>query len=176
MSNSASSHSASAPQQVTASRPGRLLVDPRGLRFSAGITAVLLIVVVFLGLLGGNHQTLSERVADPAFILLSIIALLFGWGAAAGVARHPYGALFKAAVRPRLAPPSELEDAAPPRFAQLVGFIVTGVGVVLALVGVPFAVPFAAALAFVAAFLNSAFGYCIGCQLYLLLVRSRVVA
>lgn len=158
------------------SNPSTPRVDPRGLRFSAGITAVLLLVVVFLGLIGGTRSTFGERVGDPAFILLLVIALLFGWGAVAGVAAHPYGALFKTVVRPRLAPPRELEDAAPPRFAQLVGFIVTGAGLLLALLGVPFALPVAAALAFVAAFLNSAFGYCIGCQLYLLLVRSRVIA
>ncbi|MFC5859185.1 DUF4395 domain-containing protein [Agromyces flavus] len=95
--------------------------------------------------------------------------------AVAGVARNPFGLVFRALIRPRLAPPSELEDPRPPTFAQLVGFLVTGTGVVLGLVGVTAAVPIAAALAFVAAFLNAAFGFCLGCQLYLLLVRARVI-
>ncbi|WP_084620767.1 DUF4395 family protein [Agromyces italicus] len=60
-------------------------------------------------------------------------------------------------------------------FAQGVGFAVAATGVVLALFGVPFAVPIAAAAAFFAAFLNAAFDFCLGCQLYLLLVRVRVI-
>jgi hypothetical protein len=36
-------------------------------------------------------------------------------------------------------------------------------------------VPIAAAAAFIAAFLNSVFDYCLGCQIYLLLVRSKVI-
>ena len=50
-----------------------------------------------------------------------------------------------------------------------------GVGLVLHLVGVPWALPIAAAAAFVAAFLNAVFGFCLGCQLYLLLQRAGVV-
>ena len=51
----------------------------------------------------------------------------------------------------------------------------TAIGVLLHLVGVPYAIVVAASLAFVAAFLNSVFAYCIGCQLYLLLVRAGVL-
>ena len=66
-------------------------------------------------------------------------------------------------------------DPRPPTFAQGVGFAVTVVGVLLGAIGLPLAVPIAASLAFVAAFLNAVFGYCLGCQLYLLLVRARVI-
>src|SRR4051812_23849130 len=141
-------------------------IDPRSPRFGAGITAVLLLVDIFLWLVGATAA---------AAILLLVIALLFAWGAFAGVQRHPYGALYRAVVRPRLAPPAELEDPAPPTFARAVGLLVTGVGLVLFAVGLPLALPIAAALAFIAAFLNSVFGYCLGCQLYLLLVRARVI-
>ena len=110
-----------------------------------------------------------------AAVLLLVIALLFAWGAFAGIRRHPYGVLFRAVIRPRLAPPTELEDPAPPTFAQAVGLLVTGVGLVLFVSRVPLALPIAAALAFAAAFLNSVFGYCLGCQLYLLLVRARLI-
>jgi hypothetical protein len=78
-------------------------------------------------------------------------------------------------VRPRLKPPTELEDPRPPRFAQGVGLFVVTIGLVLHLVGVPWALPIAAAAAFIAAFLNSAFAYCLGCQLYLLLQRGGIV-
>lgn len=141
-------------------------IDPRSPRFGAGITAVLLLVDIFLALVGATAA---------AAILLLVIALLFAWGAFAGVQRHPYGWIFRRLVRPRLAPPAELEDPAPPTFAQGVGLLVTGVGLVVFAFGVAAALPVAAALAFIAAFLNSVFGYCLGCQLYLLLVRARVI-
>jgi hypothetical protein len=148
---------------VTADRPR---IDPRGPRFGAGITAVLLLVDLFLALTGA-------RVA--ATVLLAAIAAVFAWGAFAGIERHPYGALFRRLVRPRLAPPAELEEAAPPTFAQGVGFVITLVGVLLAAFGVTPGVAVAAALAFVAAFLNSVFGYCLGCRMYVLLIRARVI-
>jgi len=141
-------------------------IDPRGPRFGAGITAVLLLVVIGLSLSG---------LWTAAFIVFALITVGFGWGAFAGIQRHPYGLLFKKLVRPRLAPPTELEDATPPTFAQGVGFFITLVGVILFLVGLPLALPIAAALAFIAAFLNSVFAYCLGCQIYLLLVRAKVL-
>lgn len=141
-------------------------IDPRGPRFGAGITAVLLLVVIGLSL-GG--------LLLPALIIFIAQTLLFAWGAFAGIKRHPYGLLFKKVVRPRLTPPTEFEDPIPPTFAQGVGFVITAIGVILTLLGLTLALPIAAALAFVAAFLNSVFGYCLGCQIYLLLVRVGVL-
>jgi hypothetical protein len=141
-------------------RPG---IDPRGPRFGAAITAFLLLVAVFLGLIDA---------VPAATVLLGVLALLFLWGAGAGITRHPWGVLYRALVRPRLEPPTDLEDATPPTFAQGVGFVITALGVLLQLLGVPYAVVVGAALAFVAAFLNAVFGYCLGCQIYLLLVRT----
>lgn len=141
-------------------------IDPRGPRFSAGITAAILLVVIGLSL-GG--------LIVPAFVLFAAQTLLFAWGAFAGVARHPFGLLFKHLVRPRLAPPAELEDPAPPTFAQGVGLVISALGVILTLIGLTPALPIAAAMAFVAAFLNAVFGYCLGCQIYLFLVRARVL-
>lgn len=151
---------------MSTTRSERPPIDARGPRFGASITAVLLLVVLFLALTGASSAALG---------LLAALAALFAWGAFAGIERHPYGAIFRRLVRPRLAPPTETEDPRPPSFAQLVGLIVTGVGVICGLAGVTAAVPIAAAVAFVAAFLNAAFGYCLGCQLYLLLVRARVI-
>lgn len=155
-------------------------VDPRGPRFAAGITSVLLLIAVLLGLTGpsstGLVHSLSpvQRVLDPAFLLVLVIALLFLW-AVLSPRTAPWGALYRALVAPRLSPPSELEDPRPPRFAQGVGLFVTAVGLVLHLAGVPWALTIAAAAAFVAAFLNAAFGVCLGCQLYLLLQRAGIV-
>lgn len=149
------------------SHPEPAGIDPRGPRFTAAVTATLLLITAVLGFGGA---TLA------AWILLAAITLVFAWSAIAGVRRNPFSIVFRRFVRPRLAPPAELEDPRPPTFAQGVGFVVTVAGVVLGLFGAAYAVPIAASLAFVAAFLNAAFGYCLGCQIYLLLVRARVIA
>jgi len=166
-----------ASKQGLVAKPGRSGIDPRGPRFSAGITAVLLLVVIglALGTAATPPPTAGGRAAQPGFILFAVITALFAWGAFAGVQKHPYGWLFKKLVRPRLAAPGHLEDPKPPTFSQGVGLFVTIIGVVLHLAGVPYGLVIFAALAFIAAFLNSVFDYCFGCQIYLLLVRAGVL-
>lgn len=175
-------------------------IDPRGPRFAATITAVLLLVATFLALIGIStarstwvataplsgdvfppggpwaisSASLAQRALDPGFLLALVLALLFLWGVLSP-RTAPWSALFRSVVRPRLAPPTELEDPRPPRFAQGVGLLVVGIGLVLHLLGVPWALPIATAAAFIAAFLNAAFAFCLGCQIYLLLQRSGVV-
>ncbi|MER3388852.1 MAG: DUF4395 domain-containing protein [Microcella sp.] len=151
------------------------LIDARGPRFGAAVTSVLLLVVILLGLTSPLSSSVLGRLTEPGALLLAALVALFAWGAVAGVQRHPYGVLFRRLVAPRLGPPSEREDPAPPTFAQLVGLLVTATGLVLHLAGVPGALVVAAAAAFVAAFLNAAFAYCLGCQLYVLLVRAGLV-
>lgn len=149
-------------------------IDPRGPRFAAGITALLLLVDVFLGLTTPIGATGAARAAEPAFVLLVIIWALFLWGVLSP-RTAPWGALYRAVIQPRLSPPTELEDPRPPRFAQGVGLFVVSIGLVLHLAGVAWALPIAAAAAFVAAFLNAAFGLCLGCQLYLVLQRAGLI-
>ena len=136
-------------------------IDPRGPRFGAGLTAALLAVVVLLG------------PSTAGLVLLALVTASFLLGTVRGAQGTWQGLLFKALVRPRLEPPAELEDARPPRFAQAVGLVVTGGGVVLGVAGVLSAVPWAAGIAFVAAALNATVGLCLGCELYLLLLRVR---
>ena len=136
-------------------------VDPRGPRFGAALTLVLLIVVLLLG------------TTPAAYAVLAVVVASFALGAFGGVGRTWQAWVFRTVVRPRLGPPTELEDPRPPTFAQLVGLIITGAGLVLGLAGVSAAVPVAAALALVAAFLNAVFGLCLGCELYLLGLRLR---
>lgn len=139
-------------------------IDPRGPRFAAWITSLLLIVTTVLGL-----------TESPAAVVLAVIAAaLFVWGVVSPTT-SPWAVLFRTVVRPRLSPPGELEDPRPPRFAQGVGLVVIGIGLVLHLAGVPLALPIATAAAFVAAFLNAAFSFCLGCQMYLLLQRAGLV-
>ncbi|MFE7196036.1 DUF4395 domain-containing protein [Microbacterium oxydans] len=179
-------------------------IDPRGPRFAAAITAVLLLVTTFLALTGIStaqagaatfgwfayqpladasftptgwaisSASLAQRALDPGFLLAVVVAALFLWGVVSP-RTAPWGALFRTAVRPRLAPPAELEDPRPPRFSQGVGLFVVGIGLVLHLLGVPWALPIATAAAFVAAFLNAAFAFCLGCQLYLVLQRAGLI-
>jgi hypothetical protein len=137
-------------------------IDPRGPRFGAAVTSVLLVAVILLG------------PTSAATLLLVVVAASFAVGAVRGAQGTWQGALFRALVRPRLAPPVELEDPAPPRFAQLVGLVVTGIGLALALAGLGWAVPVFAGVALVAAFLNAAFGFCLGCELYV--VGRRLLA
>lgn len=140
-------------------------IDPRGPRFAASITSLLLLCVVLLALLGAEAA---------AFALLAAAAALFAWGVASP-RTAPWGVLFRRLVRPRLTPPTDVEDPRPPRFAQGVGLFVSVVGLALHVAGVPWGLPIAAAAAFAAAFLNAAFGYCLGCQLYLLLQRTGLL-
>jgi hypothetical protein len=143
---------------TSARNPAR--VDPRGPRFAATLTAVLLAVALL---------------AAPSIgtvVLLAGQAVLFGIGAGAGVARTPYSWLFRTFVRPRLGPPAELEDAAPPRFAQAVGLGFTAVALGGYLAGLDLLGAIATGFALAAAFLNAAFGLCLGCEVYLLARRA----
>ena len=132
-------------------------IDPRGPRFGAALTAVVLAIA----LLTGNVW------------VLAIQAVIFGTGSLLGLSYSPYSYVYRSFVRPRLSPPSELEDPAPPRFAQTVGLAVTVVGLILNAAGVGVAVEASAAVALIAALLNAVFGLCLGCEMYLLLARLR---
>ncbi|WP_405372569.1 MULTISPECIES: DUF4395 domain-containing protein [unclassified Microbacterium] len=183
--------------------PERRGIDPRGPRFAAAVTSVLLLLATLLSLLGMSTAhtdasfgglgpigggmfivpvrgwvlpsvPLEMRVTDLGFLAVLLVALLFVWGVASP-RTAPWGTFYRAVIRPRLAPPTDLEDPRPPRFAQGVGLVVTTVGLVLHLAGVPLALPIAAALAFMAAFLNAVFGLCLGCQLWVLLQRGGFV-
>ncbi|TCO33233.1 uncharacterized protein DUF4395 [Kribbella steppae] len=132
-------------------------VDPRGLRFAAGVTTVLLALTLIL------------NSAWP----LAVQAVVFAISVAFGVQASPYGQLFKRLIRPRLGPPKELEDAAPPRFAQLVGLVFAVAGLIGYLTGVTVLGVVATGFALVAAFVNAAVGLCLGCEAYLLIHRIR---
>jgi len=153
-------------------------IDPRGPRFAAGITSALLLLGAYLAVtdsLAEPHPSFGDRVSSAGFIVLLIVALLFAWSLLAPRSQ-PWSALYRALVQPRLSPPAELEDPRPPRFAQGVGLAVVGIGLILHLIGVPWAFVVAGGAAFIAAFLNAVFGFCLGCEIYLLLQRARRTA
>ena len=127
------------------------MIDPRGLRFAAWATTLVLAVVLLT--------------ASPW--LLAAQAVVFALGTRGA---NPY-ALFWTRFLKRT-PPAELEDAAPPRFAQLVGLVFAVVGVLGFAAGAPLVGLLATAGALSAAFLNAAFGICLGCELYLIIRRT----
>ena len=131
-------------------------VDVRGPRFSAGITSVVLAVALL----------------TASGALVAVQAAVFAVGAFAGLRYAPYGALFRRFVAPRLGPVREREPEAPVRFAQLVGLLFAVVGAAGYLLGAPLVGAVATGLALVAALLNAATGFCLGCELYLTVRRA----
>ena len=132
-------------------------VDPRGPRFSAWLTTVVLAVVLVTGW----------------WPLLLIQTVIFAVGAFISLRFSPYGLLYRYVVAPRLSPSAEREETPPLRFAQGVGFGFALVGTVGFVTGVTWLGVLATAFALIAALLNAAFGYCLGCQMYLLIQRFR---
>ena len=131
-------------------------VDPRGSRFAAWITTAVLALVILTGS-GG---------------LLAAQTFVFVVGAVFGLRRAPYAAAFGLVKRvTRLGPPSQLEAELPLRFAQLVGAVFGVIGTLGFGVGSVAIGTTAAAFALAAAFLNAAFGICLGCELYLIVRR-----
>jgi hypothetical protein len=138
-------------------------VDVRGPRFAAWVTTLVLVVALIVS----GISTLA------AAIILAVQAVIFAIGAAEGPRRHPYGLVFAKLVAPRLAPVREREPVAPLKFAQLVGLIFAVVAVAGFASGASLLGVVATGGALVAAFLNAAFGICLGCQLYPLVVRLK---
>jgi len=132
-------------------------VDPRGPRFGAALTTLVLALVLVTG----------------SGWLLAAQAVVFAIGAFAGLERAPYGLVYRALLAPRLPRPGELEAEASPRFGQAVGLLFAVVGAAGYLSGVPALGIVATAAALAAAFGNAAFGFCLGCQTYLLARRAR---
>jgi hypothetical protein len=149
------------PNSNTAVEPDR--VDVRGPRFAAWVTTAVLVLALLVA------------AANPpaAAVILGVQAVIFAIGAVGGPRRHPYGRLFASVVAPRLGPVEEREPVAPLKFAQLVGLVFAVVGVAGFAAGALLVGVIAAAAALVAAFLNAAFGICLGCQLYPLVARFR---
>jgi hypothetical protein len=132
-------------------------VDVRGPRAAAWVTSAVLAVALLTG----------------SGALVALQAAVFAVGAFAGLRYAPYGVLFRVLVAPRLGPVREREPEAPARFAQLVGLVLAVVGAAGYLSGAPLVGAVATGLALVAALLNAATGFCLGCELYLIVRRAR---
>ncbi|MDQ1249213.1 MAG: hypothetical protein QG597_3587 [Actinomycetota bacterium] len=129
-------------------------VDPRGLRFTAAISSVVLALAIVLG---------------PPFglVLLAAQTLVFAFGAVLGLQFQPYAVLFRTLVAPRLSAPAALEPEQPARFAQAMGMLISVIALLAGIVGASVVFYVFAGAALAAAFLNAAFNYCLGCDLFL---------
>lgn len=139
------------------------VVDARGPRFAAWVTTTVLVITLVAAAFS----------APTAAVILGLQAAVFAIGALRGPRNSPYGLVFAKLVAPRLGPVTEREPVPPLKFAQLVGLIFAFVGVIGLASGVAVLGVIATAFALVAAFLNAAFGICLGCQLYPFVARLR---
>lgn len=132
-------------------------IDARGPRFSAAITTAVLAIA----LVTSNIWVISFQ------------AVVFAIGAIRGPQFTPYAFIYKKLIKPRLTSEVTFEDARPPQFAQSVGLGFALVAVIASVVGAGGVFTVAVGFALAAAFLNAAFNFCLGCQMYLLILRVR---
>ena len=132
-------------------------IDARGPRFSAAITTAVLAIAL----------------VTSSLWVISFQAVVFAIGAIRGPQFTPYALIFKKLIKPRLKSDVTFEDVRPPQFAQSVGLGFALVAVIASVVGAGGLFTVAVGFALAAAFLNAAFNFCLGCQVYLLLVRAR---
>ena len=133
----------------------KIYIDARGPRFGAAITTTVLAIAL---------------VTQNKWVLVAQ-GIVFLIGAVRGPQFTPYGLIYKNFIKPRLTKEAPTEDVRPPKFAQAVGFVFALVGSIGAFTGVDVLFTVATGFALAAAFLNSAFNYCLGCEMYLLIVR-----
>ena len=132
-----------------------VLIDARGPRYSAGITSVVLALALI---------TESSYVIGFQFAVF-LSAVLFG------LRRSIYGFIYRNLIQPRLKGMVPSEDQRAPRFAQLIGALFAYIALLGGVSGNSAVFLIATSFALGAAFLNAAFGFCLGCQIYLILVR-----
>lgn len=134
-------------------------IDPRGYRFGAAITLGVALAALILG------------PGTPGIIAAAVLTAMFIPGAFIGPQATLQAFLFKTLVRPRIGPPKVTEPFQPARFAQQMGLAMAAAALILGLLNVGLGFVIFAALVSVASFLNAVFGFCLGCEIYLVLKR-----
>ena len=133
------------------------IIDARGPRFGAVITSIVL----------------ATALATNNVWVIVAQAVVFAIGAIKGPQFTPYAFIFKNLVKPRLKKAGATEDVRPPQFAQTVGLLFALTAAAGSFAGLDAVFTIAVAFALAAAFLNAAFNFCLGCEIYLLLLRAR---
>ena len=132
-------------------------IDARGPRWSAVITTVVL----------------ATALVTSSLWVIAFQAAVFAIGAFRGPQFTPYAVIFKKLIKPRLKSVATFEDVRPPQFAQIVGLCFAIIAVIASVTGAGGVFTVAVGFALAAAFLNAAFNFCLGCQMYLLILRVR---
>ena len=140
------------PSGATDQLPPARMIDPRGHRFGAGVSAVLLIVA-----------TVTQTPWLVALVLLSI-----GVSAAFGMRWSVYGMVWRRLVKVVGLAPAEPEHEYPPRFAQVLGSVALTLALIAFVLGAStLGWVFTLAVATLQTVL-AVTGYCLGCRLYFL--------
>lgn len=154
---------ATTPAPAGGARTGPPPIDPRGPRFNQAVLSVALVAGFLLQDVGG-------------WIVIPVWALVLFVGAAFGPRYGPFLRLYAEVVKPRLAPPSELEDPRPPRFAATIGTVFLTAGTVALVVGLTGLAWGLALVVATLAGLAAVTGICVGCEVYVLIARARGLA
>ncbi len=139
-------------------------IDPRGYRFGALITFVLATAALAFG------------ATTTGVVLAAVLTALFLPGAIVGPHVTLQSWIFRTLIRPRIGAPEDTESFRPPRFAQQMGLAMSLAGLVFGLLGVGIGFYVFFGMVTVASFLNGIFGYCLGCEIYLLFKRATTKA
>jgi hypothetical protein len=140
------------PADAAAKLPPARMIDPRGHRFGAGVSALVLVLSFVAGWVPG-----------VLLVLLSI-----GVSAAFGLRYSIYGVLWRRIVKVADLGKTEPEHEYPPRFAQTLGSVVLIASLLSFALG---ATTLGWVLALAVAGLQGVLavtGYCLGCRLYFL--------
>ena len=132
--------------------PPARMVDPRGQRFGAGVSAVIL-VAAFL-------------VDQPAIV--AIVAVAMFASSAFGTRYWLLGKPWPAIRRSLRLGPTELEHEYPPRFAQALGVVFLGLGLILIALQLTLVGWVLVGAVIGLQTLLAATGFCLGCRLYFL--------
>jgi hypothetical protein len=143
--------------QTLNSTKSTTIIDARGPRFGAVITTLVL----------------ATALATNNVWVIVAQGIFFAIGALKGPQFTPYAFIYKGLVKPRLKGEFVGEDVRPPQFAQTVGLLFALAAIGGALFGINAIFTVAVAFALGAAFLNAGFNFCLGCEIYLLLLRAR---
>ena len=132
-------------------------IDARGPRWSALFTTIVLALAL----------------VTSSVWLIAFQAVVFAIGVLRGPQFTPYAFLYKKIIKPRLKSTETFEDVRPPQFAQAVGLGFALVAIIGSAIGAGGVFTVAVGFALAAAFLNAAFNFCLGCEMYLLILRAR---
>jgi hypothetical protein len=140
------------PTGATDRLPPAAMIDPRGHRFGAALSSLLLVVAA---------------VTNSAWLVLVVLASI-GVSAAFGLRYSIYGVIWRRIVRVARLGRVEPEHEYPPRFAQVLGSTALIVSLLAFAAGTPVVGwPLALAVAALQGLLGLT-GYCLGCRLYFL--------